>query len=195
MATNKKRILEAASKLLLEKGLAGMSVRAIAREAGVSTIGIYSHFQGKQGILDALYVEGFEYVRDVLLLACEIADPKSAVLEGARSYLEVATTHEAKYRLIFGEVDIDYQPGEQARKAGMVAFSVLVQLCSKLLPVDANLADKQAVALRIWAVVHGYVSLQHHAVRDLVVISDWNDQVLAAVVVVIDSLLVQGLKS
>jgi hypothetical protein len=50
------------------------------------------------------------------------------------------------------------------------------------------LAEKQSIALRIWALVHGYVSLQHHAVRDVVVIDDWNRQALAAVVIMIDSM-------
>ncbi|MEM6604761.1 MAG: TetR family transcriptional regulator, partial [Pseudomonadota bacterium] len=57
--SNKERILLAASKLLASGGLASLSVRAIATEAGLSTIAIYSHFQGKQGVLDALYIEGF----------------------------------------------------------------------------------------------------------------------------------------
>ena len=62
MSSNKANILEAASKLFLEGGSGALSVRAIAKQAGVSTIGIYSHFEGKQGILDALYIEGFELV-------------------------------------------------------------------------------------------------------------------------------------
>ncbi len=69
MSSNKDNILQAASTLLLEKGLAGMSVRAIAKLAGVSTIGIYSHFQGKQGILDALYIEGYQYVGEAMQAA------------------------------------------------------------------------------------------------------------------------------
>ena len=169
-----------------------MSVRAIASQAGVSTIGIYSHFQGKQGILDALYIEGFDYVRAVLVAACGVSDAKEAVLAGIRGYLDVASQHEATYRLIFGEVDLNYSPGEDARDAGMDAFAVLVQLGSRLLPQDSSKAEQQAVALRIWAVVHGYVSLQHHAVKDLVEIDSWAEQALAALHVVIDDVLARG---
>tara|TARA_B110000977_G_C11046921_1_gene480889 strand:- start:612 stop:1214 length:603 start_codon:yes stop_codon:yes gene_type:complete len=188
MITNKGKILQAATILLLEKGLAGMSVRAIAKLAGVSTIGIYSHFQGKQGILDALYIEGYQHVGEAMLAAIKIADPKAAAVEGARLYLEVAKTHEAIYRLIFGEVDFDYEPGEEARAAALEAFGHLVNIGAKLLPASASLAEKQSIALRIWALVHGYVSLQHHAVRDVVVIDDWDSQALAAVVIMIDSI-------
>jgi AcrR family transcriptional regulator len=188
MTTNKDKILQAATTLLLEKGLAGMSVRAIANLAGVSTIGIYSHFQGKQGILDALYIEGYQYVGEAMLTAVKIDDPRAAAIEGARLYLEVAKSHEAIYRLIFGEADFDYEPGEEARAAALAAFGYLVNIGARLLPASASLTEKQSIALRIWALVHGYVSLQHHAVRDVVVIDDWNRQALAAVVIMIDNI-------
>jgi AcrR family transcriptional regulator len=188
MSTNNDKILQAATTLLLEKGFAGMSVRAIANLAGVSTIGIYSHFQGKQGILDALYIEGYQYVGEAMLAAAKIEDPRAAAIEGARLYLEVAKSHEAIYRLIFGEVDFAYEPGEEARAAALEACGYLVNIGARLLPATASLAEKQAIALRIWALVHGYVSLQHHAVRDVVVIDDWNRQALAAVVIMIDSI-------
>jgi AcrR family transcriptional regulator len=189
MSTNKVKILQAATTLLLEKGLAGMSVRAIAKLAGVSTIGIYSHFQGKQGILDALYIEGFQYVGEAMLAAIEIDDPRAAAIEAARLYLAVAQSHEAIYRLIFGEVDLAYEPGEEARAAALKAFGYLVDIATKLLSEGASLAAKQTLALRIWALVHGYVSLQHHAVRDVVVRDDWNKQALAAVVIMIDNIV------
>lgn len=189
MSTNKVKILQAATTLLLEKGLAGMSVRAIAKLAGVSTIGIYSHFQGKQGILDTLYIEGFEHVGEAMLAAIEIDDPRAAAIEGARLYLDVAKSHEAIYRLIFGEVDLTYEPGAKARAAALKAFGYLVNIAARLLPKSASLPEKQVIALRIWALVHGYVSLQHHAVRDVVVIDDWNKQALAAVVIMIDDIV------
>ena len=58
----REKILDAASALFLKGGTNALSVRAIAKGAGMSTIGIYSHFKGKQGISDALYIEGFELV-------------------------------------------------------------------------------------------------------------------------------------
>jgi len=68
----RKNILAAASSLFLKGGVPSLSVRAIAREAGISTIGIYSHFNGKQGILDALYIEGFNLVYDAMASMCRL---------------------------------------------------------------------------------------------------------------------------
>lgn len=51
--------LEAAARLLAAEGPSGLSIRRIA-VAGCSTISVYHYFDGKQGLLDALYVEGFK---------------------------------------------------------------------------------------------------------------------------------------
>ena len=58
------RILEAASELLSEEGASALSVRRIATAAGCSTMGLYSRFGGKDGVVDELYVEGFERLID-----------------------------------------------------------------------------------------------------------------------------------
>ena len=50
MTDSKSKILMAASELFAENGAGGLSVRAISGRAGLSTIGIYNHFNGKQGI-------------------------------------------------------------------------------------------------------------------------------------------------
>ncbi|MFT6991153.1 MAG: AcrR family transcriptional regulator, partial [Paraglaciecola sp.] len=66
MSDAKNTILQAATELFLEGGSSALSVRAISKRAGVSTIGIYSHFNGKQGILDELYIEGFEKIFSIV---------------------------------------------------------------------------------------------------------------------------------
>src|SRR5207248_521667 len=52
-------ILGAASRILSEEGAGALTVRRIASEAGCSTMGLYSRFGGKDGVVDELYVEGF----------------------------------------------------------------------------------------------------------------------------------------
>ena len=104
MSSNKENILEAASAIFLEGGTAALSVRAIAKAAGVSTIGIYSHFDGKQGILDALYVEGFEAVDRAMSVLDLGLSPVDAILRAASNYLELAESRRAHYNLIFGDM-------------------------------------------------------------------------------------------
>ncbi len=179
--SSKYKILQAAKSLFLQGGTAALSVRAIAREAGLSTIGIYSHYQGKQGILDALYIEGFELVYVAMSVPLQNKTALQVATEAARNYLEFAASHEAHYRLIFGESDPSYQPSTAAQKQGVKAFGQLVKLCELLLPAESTLAQRQTQALEIWAIVHGYVSLMHHPVAHLVQVRDWQAIAIEAV--------------
>ncbi len=178
--TNKGKILEAASELFLQGGVSALSVRAIAAKAGVSTIGIYSHFKGKDGLLEALYIEGFEMVSAAVEVD-DLGDSRGSVLAACGRYLDIAENHKAHYQLIFGEAGASYHPSEAARTASAIAFDRLVSFTSIILPSDANLEDKQKKALEVWALMHGFVSLRHHAVAEALPGIDWRPLVLGAV--------------
>ncbi|MFT4939441.1 MAG: AcrR family transcriptional regulator [Paraglaciecola sp.] len=189
MNSAKRKILSAASELFLEGGISALSVRAISKRAGLSTIGIYSHFQGKQGILDELYIQGFELVSAAMDVDKGIASPKEAILQGVKGYLNIAESYEAHYRLIFGESSIAYTPSDNAREASEKAFGRLKKAVSVLLPADATNEDKQKTAIEIWAFVHGFVSLKHHAISDSIKSDEWNHLTLQALTTHIDAII------
>jgi len=182
------KILQAASTLFLQGGVPSLSVRAIAREAGISTIGIYSHFKGKQGILDALYIQGFNLVYDAM---AEQADGlsedltktdqqnKHYVLNACAAYMDVGAEYEAHYRLIFGERDASYSPSPKAKEAAKRAFAKLVSVSAAYLGEAAN-QQAHKLALDTWAIVHGYVSIRHHVAMSKQDIN-WKRQALEAV--------------
>jgi len=169
----KRKILGAASELFLEGGIAALSVRSIAKQAGVSTIGIYSHFKGKEGILDELYIQGFELFMQAIKFDQEKLTAKEILLKAIHGYFSMAQAHEGHYRLIFGENDSRYTPSDEAKATAERAFGKLVKITALLLPKDASLALKQKNALEIWAFVHGYVSLKHHAIASIFPETDW----------------------
>jgi AcrR family transcriptional regulator len=181
------KILNAASQLFLEGGASSLSVRAISKRAGLSTIGIYSHFQGKQGILDALYIEGFNYVRDAMDVDLDGQDTREKVLQAAAGYIRVGQEHEAHYRLIFGESDAGYEPSEEAIQARDKAFSKLVRVAGAYLPEQASVAERRQLALNVWAIVHGYVSISHHAALNDDIKWDWRQAALSAVATQLDA--------
>jgi len=182
------KILNAASELFLEGGGDALSVRAISKRAGLSTIGIYSHFQGKQGILDALYIEGFNLVREAMDVIPEGKANKEQVLEACLGYLNVGEQHEAHYRLIFGESDAGYQPSEEAVAARDSAFSKLVRVAGSYLPDGATIEERRQIALDIWAIIHGYVSISHHMVFTDDINLDWKSMALRVVAVQLDAI-------
>lgn len=194
MSDAKSTILKAASELFLEGGASALSVRAISKRAGVSTIGIYSHFNGKQGILDELYIEGFERVFAAMDTLKSAKGPRETILLGVRGYLEVAEKYEAHYRLIFGESDAGYSPSEEARAIAEKAFKMLISVSSLILPEDTPLDKKQRTALEIWAFVHGYVSLKHHAISTVISPEEWNTLALNALSTHIDAIIAKQAK-
>ncbi len=183
------KILNAASELFLEGGGAGLSVRAISKRAGMSTIGIYSHFQGKQGILDALYIEGFNMVRDAMDVVPEGNASKAQVLESCMGYLKVGEQSEAHYRLIFGETDAGYEPSEEAISARNSAFSKLVRVAGSYLPDASTSTERRQIALDVWAIVHGYVSISHHASLTHDPSVDWKAMALRVVEIHLDAVV------
>ena len=181
MSDTKEKILSATSALFLESGVKGLSARAVAKKAGLSTIGIYSHFNGMQGLLDALYIEGFEKVIVAMDVSIDELGLKAAIILATQNYLAFAEKYDAHYRLMFGANNAGYEPSDEARQVGARAFAKLTKLVSSILPDDASLPEKQNVAMQVWAMTHGYVSLNHHPISELVDMTNWKENAVDAV--------------
>lgn len=189
MTPAKSKILIAASEIFAEAGTSGLSVRAISGRAGLSTIGIYNHFNGKQGILDALYIEGFELVMAAIDIDLDATTPRGAVLQGLSNYVDLAARHRGHYQLIFGRGDPSYTPSSGAIAVGEDAFNRLTALVSRAVPSAASNRQKREAALQLWALTHGYVSLQDHEATDLIPMTAWRDLIINAVTTHLDAII------
>lgn len=173
--------MQATSELFLQEGVKGLSARAVAKKAGLSTIGIYSHFKGMQGLLDALYIEGFEKIIVAMDVSIEQLGLKAAIIQATQNYFVFAKKYDAHYRLMFGSNNGGYEPSGEARHVGAKAFARLTKLVASVLPENASLPEKQNVAMQIWAMTHGYVSLNHHPISELMDMSNWQEKAVDAV--------------
>lgn len=153
------RLLEAASQLLRDEGPQGLSVRKVASAAGSSTMGVYSRFGGKPGLLDALYGEGYE----ILAAAQDQVDGtagRARVLALCAVYRAVALTHPAHYALMTGGVP-GFEPSAERARAGRGTFEVLRRAISDaqgVREVAGHAADDLAEALV--AACHGLVAFE-----------------------------------
>lgn len=189
MIESKAKILIAASELFAESGANALSVRAISKRAGLSTIGIYNHFKGKQGILDALYIEGFQLVIQTTEVDLDDLSPRDAVLKGLSNYIDLAAKHRGHYELIFGRGDPSYTPSSAAIAVGEEAFNRLTHLVSLTLPKHMSGRDRREAALQLWALAHGYVSLQDHEATELIPHTAWRDLIMNAVTIHLDAII------
>lgn len=178
---NRQRILDAAHAIFAESGLAGLSVRAIATRAGLSTIGVYSHFKGKRGILLALYADGFARLGDAADIPPQVADGADLVPLLVNRYIDFHRNHPAHYQLMFG---MDRSQLGDAAVVGSIAKASIERLAATLgrllpsnLPADAALT----VTFRVWVLMHGYVSLREMAGFRMMPDAEWRGEVIAAV--------------
>ena len=190
--SNRDKILAAAEDLLATQGVGGLSVRTIAAAAGTSTIGIYSHFQGKPGVLEALYVRGFERIEQAMSPAEGEADARARLLGMLGRYLAVAQEHKAQYWLIFGESGPGFAPSSESREPGRRGFRNLAEAARQAIGPGATSEQGASLAMRIWALAHGFVSLEHHVISREEPVEVWTRQVMSAVESMLDDVAENG---
>ena len=81
-------VVRAALELMTEEGPEGLTVRALARRAGVAPMSIYNHFDGKNGVLDAVIVDGFTILAATADTSFE--DARENLMAGSSAYRDFA---------------------------------------------------------------------------------------------------------
>lgn len=178
---NRQRIMDAAQAILAESGLAGLNVRAIAARAGLSTIGVYSHFKGKPGILLALFADGFARLGDAADVPPQVAEGDDLVALLVNRYIDFHRDHPGHYQLMFG-MDRD-QLGDAAALGPIAKASIerLAGTLRRLLPPDLPPDAALTVTFRVWVLMHGYVTLREMAGFRMMSDAEWRGEVVAAV--------------
>lgn len=154
-------LLDAATTLLEAEGPDALSVRRIASEAGVAPMGVYNHFASKAGIVEAIFIQGFARLREALASLQEIDDPLSALVECGRRYRALALANPMTYHVMFLRAVSGFEPSERAHLVAREAFDGLVTTVRRAMDAGVLTPDDPAeVAQRIWAGIHGWVSIE-----------------------------------
>lgn len=145
--------------ILRDQGDTAISLRALAKELGVSAPALYRHFADRESLLAALAVTGFEELRD-RLLAVDQQVPRRALIDIGLVYVAFAQDEPNLYRLMFGGRVLPKDAHPRLDQAGHGAFHVLqdtidrAQQAGYLKPMP--LAIMTAAA---WSLVHGLAQL------------------------------------
>lgn len=120
----KAEILEAAWDLCAAEGLAGLSLRDIARRVGMQAPSLYSYFGSKHDIYDAMFAQGFEQFNEERVLPAG-----GTALEGlcqmARRFAEFCTSNPVRYQLMFQRTIPGFEPSPESyalSESGFAAF-------------------------------------------------------------------------
>lgn len=151
-------LLSAAREILEEKSLAELSLRAVARRAGVSHAAPYRHFPNHEALLVEIAIEGFVALKEEIALASRVSGSATTDTIAAigAAYMRFVARRPAQARLMFGP---QLPNRDQFPALGAAADAVGAE-------IGAAVRDN-ALGLGVWAAVHGLAMLILENVVDL----------------------------
>lgn len=158
----RRALLDAASELFLEHGLAGFSLRGVAERVGYSATTVYLYFENKDDLLFAISLDGFEQFGQALQTAYDTtADPVERIGALGQAYIAFGVAHPAHYRLMFmehGEFLNKTNPHDQ--KPTSDTFGILVRAVHEAHAAGrVRSGNPMDLVYTLWAGVHGLVAL------------------------------------
>ena len=155
-------LLEAADCLLEQTGAAKLSLREVAKHAGVSHTAPYRHFKNRAALLEAIAIAGFRRLK-LLLEEAEASAPEDIIQQlraGGLAYLHVAVNNPEHTRLMFGGMMKDASEDSELYAAAEDTYGTLYRI------IDTGRArgifggkDTETVVLAAWSLVHGLTML------------------------------------
>lgn len=158
-------LIAAALDLIADSDADEVTLRAVARRAGVSPAAPYHHFADKNALLAAVARDGFESLGEVQLEV--LARPGSARDRLERlvtAYVLFALRHPTHYRLMF-RTPPSRVAGAEAAALREVALGTFGRLVEAVNAVDAGISAQEAArrALLGWATAHGAIEVSQWA--------------------------------
>ncbi len=148
-------LLEACVRLIESEGLGAVSLRRVAREAGVSPGAPYHHFPDRAALLAAISTRGFERLaQDLREARSRAGDARAALVSMVVAYVGFARRHKAYFQLMFRPELSQPDKHPDARAAGDAAFGVLIDVVG-----ECDASDPDGLAVSLWAFGHGLASL------------------------------------
>lgn len=145
--------------ILDEVGSEGFTVRALAQRARVAPMAIYNHFDGVNGVIEALWIDGFTAFRAALDFHSD--DPARDLYDAACAYRAFALEHPGLYAVMFRHLFGRFQPSSAAAHEASLAFQTLVTMVERCQPLGyfTRLSPHDAAQV-VWSACHGYVALE-----------------------------------
>jgi AcrR family transcriptional regulator len=107
-------IVDAAWALVREEGLAGLSLRDLARRAGITPPTVYAYFDSKNAIYDAMFGQAATLFAEKMADPFDCDDPRELLVAGVRRFFEFCTSDTARYQLLFQRTLPGFEPSPES---------------------------------------------------------------------------------
>ena len=145
--------VRAALELLEEGGSAELSLRAVARRAGVAASAPYRHYADRDALLSAVAAVGYRELAEFLTAAHPAPTTPGDLAAVAVAYVQFALRRPALFRVMFGE------PCDRDSAERVAATEAISAYVAAIVRQAFPGADPEALATAIWALVHGLAFL------------------------------------
>ncbi|KPK77166.1 MAG: hypothetical protein AMS25_16920 [Gemmatimonas sp. SM23_52] len=155
-------LLDAALEIVRDRGLAALTMRAVARKTRVSHMAAYHHFKDKAALVAAVAEQGFRALRERMLerIAGCPDDPRAQLRESGIAYVVFAVRNPNLFRVMFGPERAEAAAYPELDEAARAAFAVVLGLVEQSQQAETIPAgDAQQIGLQAWALVHGLAML------------------------------------
>jgi AcrR family transcriptional regulator len=150
-------VLDAALDIITSSGAESLSMREVARRAGVSHQAPYHYFGDRSGIFAAISEEGFS------ALAGAFRDVEESTISAAKAgfiaYLDFARSHVGHFRVMFRQDICGVQENEGTAIAASSAFDELLQMVARTIGSSVDPKAAHTFAFTMWSHAHGLATL------------------------------------
>lgn len=153
-------LLANALDILREEGLGALTLRAVARRAGVSQTAPYRHFADRRALMGAVASEGFRQLRDAMMAAMQGGGARQGFKGIALAYVRFGRENAALYRVMFGPEVANSEDLPELASTSRSALGFVQAGIEQLQAMGVVRAgDAALMAVACWASLHGLVSL------------------------------------
>ncbi|MEZ0052367.1 AcrR family transcriptional regulator [Mycobacterium sp. MAA66] len=146
-------LISSALALLEDGGAEALSIRAVARHAGVTAAAPYRHYADRDALLSAVAAVGYQDLAEVLVDANPEPSTPEELADVAVAYVQFALRRPALFRVMFSE-PCDPTTPERAH-ATTVITAYVNDIVARAFPDS----DTESLSDAIWALVHGLAFL------------------------------------
>jgi AcrR family transcriptional regulator len=157
----KNALIRAGIEILSREGMQALSLRYVAKRAGVSHAAPYAHFADKQALIAAIAAEGYNALYQRLAVAQNSqGDPLARLVAVAQAYVQFAIDEPDHFKITFSgvvEAEKNYPEYVEQSKRCFALVMAVVEACQANSVLEQG--DARLATVSIWSCIHGFVQL------------------------------------